>query len=107
MTSEQLVTVILAILGVLLQLALKYAPKIKQWYENHQNKGLVALLLSAVIGSVYIGLACTPYAMYLKITIACEQASIFILLDAIFKIAVAQQLTYLYTKNISKPFPVV
>lgn len=99
MSSEQLVTVILGILGVLLQLSLKYAPKVSGWYQNHQNKGLVALGLSALIGFVYFGLSCTPYAIQLNITLTCTEDSVFTLLNAIFTIASAQQLTYLFGKN--------
>jgi hypothetical protein len=99
MSAEQLVTVILGILGVLLQLALKYAPKVSQWYENHEQKGLVALGLAVLIGAAYFGLSCTPYAAQFKVALACSQDGAFTLLNAIFIIATSQQLTYLVTRS--------
>lgn len=99
MTPEQLVTIILGILGVLLQLALKYAPKLSDWYQNSPNKGLLALAFSVGIGAVYFGLSCTPYAAQLKIALACTQNGVFTLLNAIFIIATTQQVTYLVTRN--------
>lgn len=102
MTAEQLVTVILSILGVLLQLALKYAPGLSTWYSNHPQKGLVALIASALIGVIYFGLSCTPFAVQLKIALSCTQESAFTLLYAIYIIAMAQQGTYLYTRKSGK-----
>jgi len=99
MTPEQLVTVILGILGVLLQLALKYAPALSDWYQNHPQKGLVALVLSVLIGAAYFGLSCTPYASQFKIALACSQDGVFVLLNAIFIIATTQQVTYLLTRK--------
>ena len=99
MTSEQLVTVILGILGVLIQLAIKYANPVYEWYNNHPQKGLVTLGFDALIGAAYFGLSCTPYATQFKIALACNQDGLFTLLNAIFIIAVAQQTTYLVTRN--------
>lgn len=99
MTAEQLTTVILGILGALLQLVLKYAPRLSAWYKNHANKGAIALAASVAIGAVYYGLACTPYAGALNITLTCDQNGAFVLLKSIFIIASTQQLAYLYTRN--------
>ena len=99
MTTEQLSVVILGIFGVVLQLVLKYAPGVSTWYQNSANKGTIALVASAVIGAVYVGLACTPFAAQLGISLACSQDSIFVLLKAIFLLATTQQLTYLYTRG--------
>lgn len=99
MTSDQLVTVILGILGVVLQLLLKYAPKISDWYVNNPRKGLWALIFSALIGAGYYGLSCTPYAAQFNIALVCNQDGLFTLGKAIFTIAGAQQLTYLYTRG--------
>lgn len=99
MTSEQFVTLILAILGIILQLALKYAPRLSEWYQKQENKGVMALALSALIGVAYLALSCTPFALDLKISLTCSSSNIFILLEAIFKIAMAQQATYLYTRG--------
>ncbi len=98
-TPEQLVTIILAILGVLLQLAMMYLPKFSAWYQNHPSKGTLALAFSTGIGAAYFGLSCTPYAAQLKIALACTQDGIFTLLHAIFIIATTQQLTYLYSRS--------
>jgi len=99
MTPEQLVTVILVVLGVLIQLAIKYANPVYMWYENHPQKGLVTLGLDALIGASYFGLSCTPYVSEFNIALTCDQAGLFILLRAIFIIATAQQMTYLVTRN--------
>lgn len=99
MNSEQLVIVILGILGVVLQMAFKYMPKFSNWYQSHPNKGLVALIFAVVIGVIYFGLSCTPYASQFKIALVCNQDGAFTLLNAIFVIASTQQLTYLFTKN--------
>jgi len=99
MTSEQLITAILGILGVLLQFALKYAPKLSDWYQSHPNKGLIALSASVLIGGVYFALSCTPYAAPLKIALTCTQGGAFVLLNSIFIIATTQQLTYLITRK--------
>lgn len=99
MSDEQLVTVILGILGVLLQLTLKYAPNVSAWYQSHTRKGLIALALSFAIGAVYFGISCTPYAGQFKIALSCSQDGAFTLLNAIFIIASSQQLTYLVTRT--------
>lgn len=99
MTPEQLATLILAILGVILQLAFKYAPKFSTWYQNHENKGSLALIFAVIVGAGYVGLSCTPFAADLGIAVTCEKATIFTLLKSIFIIANAQQLAYLFGKN--------
>lgn len=98
-TPEQLVTIILGILGVLLQLAMMYLQTFSNWYQNHPNKGTLALAFSAGIGAAYFGLSCTPYAAQFKIALACTQDGVFTLLHAIFIIATTQQLTYLYSRK--------
>lgn len=99
MTSEQLVTVILGILGVCLQLAFQYGGGFADWYQNHPQKGLLALAFSAGIGAAYFGLSCTPYAADLKIALSCDQAGVFTLLNAVFVIAVSQQTSYLVLRK--------
>lgn len=102
MTADQLVLVILGVFGVLLQLALKYAPKVSVWYQSHPGKGLVALLASVIIGAVYFALSCTPYAVDLKIALSCDKSGIFTFLQAVYIIATTQQVTYLITKDGTK-----
>ena len=99
MSPENLVVLILGILGVILQLALKYAPKVSAWYEVHPQKGLVALAASVVIGAVYFGLSCTPYAAQFRIALSCNQDGAFTLINSIFIIATSQQMTYLVTRR--------
>ena len=99
MNPEEFATLILAILGVLLQLAFKYAPTFSTWYQNHANKGTLALVFAAAIGVIYVALACTPFAVDLGIAVSCDKSSIFTLLKSIFIIANAQQLAYLFGKN--------
>ena len=99
MTPEQYAAMILGIFGIALQLVLKYAPKVSDWYMNHAQKGLIALGFSVVIGGAYLALACSPYAAQLHIALTCTEDSVFSLLQAIFIIASTQQLTYLYTRG--------
>lgn len=99
MTPEQLATLILAILGVILQLAFKYAPTFSTWYQNHANKGTLALIFAAGVGCAYVALSCTPFAADLGIAVTCDKTTIFTLLKSIFIIANAQQLAYLFGKN--------
>ena len=103
MTTEELVTVILAVLGVLIQLAIMYVPAVYKWYDESPNKGLLTLGIDAVIGAVYFGLGCVPLlAEWLKILLSCDVAGVFTLLQAIFMIALSQQLTYNFTKNTAR-----
>jgi hypothetical protein len=102
MTSEQLATVILAIFGVLLQLALLYAPKFSTWYQGNANKGLLALGFSALIGLAYFGLSCTSFAGQFSIQLACTQDSVFVLLKAIYTIAITQTAAYVILPKYSK-----
>ena len=98
MTSEQLIVVILGILGVVLQFAYKYGGKFAEWFQNHPNKGLLALAGSVLVGLAYFGLSCTPFAVDFKIALSCDRQGAFTLLNAIFVIATTHQLTYLFTK---------
>jgi len=100
LTPEQLVTIILGGVGVFLQIAFMYFGKFSQWYQNHPNKGLVALGFAFLFGIAYFGLSCTPYAGPLKIALSCTQDGLFVLGRAIFIIAVAQQTAYGYSKKI-------
>lgn len=95
MTPEQFVAVILAVLGVILQLAFQYAPKFSEWYQSHANKGLLAFLFSAVIGAVIAGLACSPYAAQLNIQLACDANTVWVYFKAIYIIALTQQAAFL------------
>lgn len=99
MTPEQLAVVILAILGAILQLAFKYGGNFAAWYQDHPQKGTLALLGAVLVGVAYTTLACTQFAAELNIKLACDQSSIFVLLKSIFIIASAQQLTFLYGKG--------
>jgi len=94
-TPEQLVTIILGILGVLIQLALLYVKPLHDWYQNHTNKGLIALGISAGIGAIYFGLSCTPFGADLNIALACTKADAFTLVRAIYMIAITQQTAFL------------
>lgn len=95
MTPEQFVTNILATLGIVLQLTLLYLPKFNEWYQNHSNKGLLSLAFSAVIGAVFVGLACSPFASELGITLPCDSGTIWVYLRAVYIIAISQQAAFL------------
>ena len=97
MSPEQLATVILAIAGVVLQLIIRYAPKLSEWYAAQADKGILMLGFVVVVGFVYFGLSCTPFAEELGIVLSCSTSSLFGVLKAIFVIAGGQSLAYLYT----------
>jgi len=102
MTPEQFVALILAVFGVLLQLAFQYAGGFATWYQNHAQKGLLALAFSAVIGGVIAGLACSPWAAQFNITLACDNNTIFVYLKAIYIIAITQQVAFLTLPKVKK-----
>lgn len=99
LAPEDLSALILGIAGVVLQLAATYVPGFSDWYQNLPNKGLAMLALVGVIGFVYFGLACTPLGTMLNIQLACTLPDLFVLLRAIFLIAMGQIATYMYTKK--------
>ena len=102
MSPEQLSTVILGLVGVILQLIFKYVPKVKDWYEAQSNKGLIMLAFVAATSAIYFGLGCTSLAAMLGIQITCDIAGAFAMLQALFSIASTQQLTYLFTRRTVK-----
>lgn len=102
MTPEQFATIILGVAGVILQLVIKYLPGIADWYDGLSNKGLAALILDVIVGAAIFGLSCTPFAAELGISIACETGTVFLLLRAIFILAVGQQGAYLFTRGGAK-----
>jgi hypothetical protein len=99
MTPEQLAELVLGIAGVIMQLAFQYLPWVADWYQNLPNKGLVALALDVVVGAALFGIACSPFAAELGVGLACETATVFLLLKAIFILALGQQGAYLFGRN--------
>ena len=99
-TPEQLSALILAGVGIFLQIAFMYFGSFALWYQNHPNKGLVALLFAFGFGVIYFALSCTPWAAQFKIALSCTTDGLFVLGKAIFIIAVAQQTSYGYAKQI-------
>jgi len=103
MTPEQLVTVILGSVGVALQIAFMYLPKFKDWYQNHPQKGLVALAFNVGFGAVYFAFACVPFlADLLKIGLTCDVSGAWVFVQAVFLMLTSQQLTYLVLKPVVK-----
>ena len=102
LSPEQLSAIILAGVGVFLQIAFMYFGAFSQWYQNHPNKGLVSLLFAVGFGVIYFALSCTPWAAQFKIALTCTTDGIFVLGKAIFIIAVAQQTSYGYAKQAVK-----
>lgn len=98
MTPEQTMELILGVAGVVLQLVYKFVPAVSSWLDKFAYKGLVILALDVVVAGVLLGLACSPYAADLDISLACDQSSIFLVLKAIVLIAM-QQGTFLVTKK--------
>ena len=99
MTPEQLSQVILGGVGVALQLVFKYFPGVSPWFDGLKNKALVALGFDAAFGVAYFGLACSSLAAQLNIQLSCDLPGLFVLANAIFLIAVAQQTAYLFTRK--------
>jgi len=100
MTPEDVVALVLAGVGVVLQLAFMYIPGFSDWYQNNPNKGLIALGIDFAFGAIYFGLGCVPVlADLLKIALTCDLAGVWVLLQAFFMIAIGQQLTYNFLKK--------
>jgi hypothetical protein len=99
MTPDQLSVLILAIVGVILQLVFRYWPAAAKWYQDQPNKGPLMLGFVTITGGALFGLSCTPYAAQFGISLACETTTIFTILKAIFIVATSQQLAYLYTRK--------
>lgn len=95
---NELANILLGIAGVIIQLAAMYVPGFNAWYQNLANKGLAMLALVVIVGAVYFGLACTSLAAMLGLQLACTVPDLYTLLQAIFIIAMAQTMTYGYTK---------
>ncbi|MBI5942886.1 MAG: hypothetical protein HY864_00840 [Chloroflexi bacterium] len=102
MTPTELSALILAIVGAVLQIVFRYAPRVSQWYQAHENKGLLMLVFVTVTGAAYVGLSCTPFAAELGIAVTCDKTTVFTLLRAIFIVASSQQLAYLFTRKSAK-----
>jgi len=99
MTAENLSQLLLGIVGVGIQLAFMYVPKLKDWYERQTNKGLIMLGVTFGVTLIYFGLSCTSLAVLLGIVLTCNIEGAYLALQAFFLIAVSQQMTYLYTRN--------
>lgn len=97
-SPQALTDILLGTAGVILQLAVMYVPGFSTWYQNLTNKGLAMLALVIVVAGVYFGLACTPLAVMLNIQLACTVPDLFVLLQAIFFIAISQNVAYAYLK---------
>jgi hypothetical protein len=98
-TPEELSAFLLVLTGVILQLLFKYAPKLSEWYDKQENKGLIMLVTVSLVGLSYFGLSCSPWGALFGVLIVCDLPSFFLLLRAIFIIAIGQQLTYSYTRK--------
>jgi len=103
MTPEELVTVILAIVGVGIQLAVMYIPGFNQWFDNLPNKGLAMLAFDFAAGVLYFAAGCVPaLAEWLKVLLSCDVAGAFTMINAFFLIALSQQVSYGFLKNTAK-----
>lgn len=98
MAPSEVASLLLGIVGVALQLVFKYVPKVSDWYQKQENKGLLMLGFVAAVAAVYFGLACTPLAGQFGIGLTCTVPDLFVLLRALFIIAGSQSITYLYTR---------
>ena len=94
MTPDYFAEILLGLAGAALSLVFKYVPKAKSWFESFAHQGVLMLGIVVLFGGVYLALACTPYAAQLGIQLACGEASLFVLLKAIFIIASGNQLAY-------------
>ena len=97
--ENELSMLILALVGAIIQLAFRYAPKLSVWYEAQSQKALIMLGFIAVVSLAYFGLSCTPLAVTLGITIACTTQGAVELGTAFVYILISQQTTYLLTRK--------
>lgn len=102
MTPEQLQTIILGIFGVALQLLFLYGGKFAAWYQNHSNKGMLAVAFSTLIGAIYFALACSPVAAQFNISLSCSPDGGFALIKAIYLIAITQTATFVVLPKYKK-----
>ena len=98
-SPNELSVIILAIAGIILQLAVKFFPWVPAWYEKQGNKGLIMLALVSITGALYLAAACTPFALQLGVKLTCDASAPVTLIQAIFIIAIGQSLTFLYTRS--------
>jgi hypothetical protein len=96
---ENLSDVVLVIVGVVLSLIFRYAPKLADWYAKQESgpKGLIMLGAVAVVSLAYFGLSCTSFAEALKITIPCTNEGAVALTLVFFKILIGNQAAFLLT----------
>ena len=100
MTPEQFANVILAAVGIVLQLAFTYLPGFSDWFQTHPQKGLIALGFDVAFGAIYFALGCVPaIAALVGISLTCDVQGAYTLLQAVFVIAVSQLTTYSFMKN--------
>jgi len=97
--ENQLSLVLLAIVGVVLQLLFRYFPKLAPWYEAQTNKALIMVGVVFVVSLIYFGLACTALAIRLGIQVACSTDGAIDLAAAFVLILISQQTTYLLTRK--------
>jgi hypothetical protein len=89
------------IAGIVLSLLFTYAPGLKVWYAKQSGyKALIMLGVLVVVAYGYYGLGCVPaMARMLNIIVPCTGDGALIVTLALFKIVLANQATYLLTKN--------
>jgi hypothetical protein len=98
LAPDELATLLLGFVGIALQLVFRYVPKVSDWYQALENKGLWMLGFVVLSGVIYFGLSCTPLAGDLGIQLSCTLPDAYLVLKAIFIVAMSQSLTFLYTK---------
>lgn len=99
--SENLVVILLGIVGAILSLVFRYTSA-RIWFDGQKNKGLLMLAMVVVVAGIYFALACSSFAAQLGIPLSCSNEGAFDLFKAILVIATGNQLTFLYTKQDSK-----
>lgn len=98
--TDEFANILLGVLGAVVSLAFRYIPALQTWFEGQgKYKGLIMLGLVVVVALAYYGLACSPYAATLGITLECGEQSIVTLVHAVVSIALGNQLTYLFSRS--------
>jgi len=98
--ENELSIVILAIVGMVLQLAFKYFPKLAPWYEAQSNKALIMVGVVLLVSLAYFGLGCVALlAGRLGIQVACNVEGLIDIASAFVLILISQQTTYLLTRK--------
>lgn len=98
--DNKLALIILAIVGMVIQLLFKFLPALAPWYEKQSQKALIMVGFILVVSLAYFGLGCVSFlAEKLGIQVACTLDGSIDLTIAFVWILMSQQVTYVLTRK--------